>query len=70
MSLKPKYRFVWPGDADKKVDITFALCELKVLQGLILRTMERAAEEDNAIYERHRELSKKIEYFIIELEGE
>lgn len=68
MNLEPQHRYLEPGDDKKEVAIVFTLAELKQLQNMILREMDRSAEQENAIYEPQRQMAQKLEYFITEAE--
>ena len=86
MKIQPKYRDILPGDDAVSVkDITFDLAELKVMQSILLDMLKATSDAERAkaamagnadgqvdvpdTY-RHNELSKKLEYFISEFDGE
>ena len=68
MPLEPKKRFINPGDQDEQINAMFTLADLKLMQGVLVREMERVAKDENAIYEDQRLLSQKLEYLISEFD--
>ena len=61
--LDLQHRYIMPEDYKKSIEIPFSIAELKTLQNLLLREIERAEREENAIYKNYQDLAQKLEYF-------
>jgi hypothetical protein len=66
MAIEPQRHFINPGDNKIITEASFSLAELKTLQGVLIKEIQRAAEEENAEYKDNTDLAKKLEYFISE----
>lgn len=65
MAIEPQRHFVNPGDHEIITKASFSLAELKLVQSILIKEIQRAAEEENAEYKENTDLAKKLEYFII-----
>ena len=65
--MKPKHRYIMPGDHDKKVTIEFSRAELITLLNILVEEIG-LAEKQGAAFQDVTDLAAKLEYLLSDQE--
>ncbi len=70
MSITPNYHRVLPGDAERRIDLSFSVAEIKTLHAILLDAIDLADREENTKYPVQLQLSTKLEDSLASLKSE